>query len=338
MALPNYLEDLSKDYATQATAAYKTPLQPSTFMGQQFVAGEDPLQTKAIDAAQAGVGAYEPFLQSAQANVGAAGTAQAGLGALTGPTAYQPFMSPYQQDVIDASMTEYDRQAAMRQQGISNAALGIPGAFGGGREGVQQAEYQLGSDRNRAMLQAGLLQQGYGNAQAAAQQAFQNQQAIAGGHLGLGAAQQQLGGAGLGVGQAQQAYGQNQLAAAQAGLGMGQAQMGLGREQMNLANFQRAGLGADVGALGQLGSLRQPQEQPTLSAQQQAHQTAAYEPYGRLSQYGQGITGLTGGVAAAQYAQPQQQSPWSSALSTALGVGGLYQKMFMPQPMISLTQ
>jgi len=242
-------------------------------------------------------------------------------------------MSPYQQDVIDASMTEYDRQAAMRQQGISNAALGIPGAFGGGREGVQQAEYQLGSDRNRAMLQAGLLQQGYGNAQAAAQQAFANQQAIAGGHLGLGAAQQQLGGAGLGVGQAQQAYGQNQLAAAQAGLGMGQAQLGLGREQMNLSNFQRTGLGADVGALGQLGSLRQAQEQARLSAQQQAHQTAAYEPYGRLSQYGQGITGLTGGVAAAQYAQPQQQSPWSSALSTALGVGGLYQKMFHPQPM-----
>ena len=52
-----------------------------------------------------------------------------------------------------------------------------------------------------------------------------------------------------------------------------------------------------------------------------------------LSQYGQGITGLTGGVAAAQYAQPQQQSPGASALSTALGVGGLYQKMFHPQPM-----
>jgi hypothetical protein len=114
--------------------------------------------------------------------------------------------------------------------------------------------------------------------------------------------------------------------------------MGLGREQMNLSNFQRAGLGADVGALGQLGSLRQGQEQARLTAQQQAHQTAAYEPYGRLGQYGQGITGLTGGVAAAQYAQPQQASPMSSALSTALGVGGLYQKMFMPQPMISLTQ
>ena len=214
-------------------------------------------------------------------------------------------MSPYQQDVIDASLGEFDLQAQRQQQGIKDASMGVPGAFGGGREGVQQAEYQTASDRNRAMLQAGLLQQGYGNAQAAAQQAFANQQAIAQGHLGLGAAQQN----------------------------MGQQQLGLGREQMNLSNFQRAGLGADVGALGQLGSLRQGLTQAQLSAQQQAAQTAAYEPYGRLSQYGQGITGLTGGVAAAQYAQPQQQSPQASALSTALGVGGLYQKIFHPQPM-----
>ena len=296
MALPGYLEDTAKDYAKQATAAYSVPIDTSKFTGQQFVAGEDPLQTSAINLAQQGVGSYSPYLTAAQANVGAAGTAQAGLGALTGPTAYQPFMSPYQQDVIDASMGEFDLQAQRQQQQIKDAAVGVPGAFGGGREGVQQAEYQTGSDRNRAMLQAGLLQQGYGNAQSAAQQAFQNQQQIAQGQLGLGTA------------------------------------------QMGLSNFQRSGLGADVGALGQLGSMRQAQDQARLSAQQQAHQTAAYEPYGRLSQYGQGITGLTGGVAAAQYQQPQQASPMSSALSTALGVGGLYQKMFMPQPMISLSQ
>ena len=354
--LPGYLEDTAKDYAKQATATYGVPIDTT---GQQFVAGEDPLQTQAIGLAQQGVGAYQPYLTAAQqglttagadvagarADVAAAGaditgaradiaaagtdiagarTAAAGLGALTGPTAYQPFMSPYQQDVIDASMTEYDRQAAMRQQTIRDQSLGVPGAFGGGREGVQQAEYQTGSDRNRAMLQAGLLQQGYGQAQTAAQQAFQNQQMIAQGQLGIGQAQQQLGAAGLNVGQAQQQFGQS-------GLGMGQAQMGLGREQMTLGQYQRAGLGADVGALGQLGSLRQAQTQAGLTAQQQAAQTAAYEPYGRLGQYGQGITGLTGGVAAAQYAQPQQASPWSSALSNALGVGGLYQKMFMPQ-------
>ena len=291
MALPNYLEDLSKDYATQATAAYKTPLQPSTFMGQQFVAGEDPLQTKAIDAAQAGVGAYEPFLQSAQTNVGAAGTAQAGLGALTGPTAYQPFMSPYQQDVIDTSLTEFDKQAQIQQQALRDQSLGVPGAFGGGREGVQQAEYQAGSDRNRAMLHAGMLQQGYGQAQQGAQQAFQNQQAI------------------------------------------GQGQLGLGQAQMGLGQYQMAGLGQDVGALGQMGSLRQAQTQAGLSADQQMKQAQAYEPYGRLGAWGQGITGLAGGVASAQFQEPQQASRWSSALSTALGVGGLYQKMFNPQPM-----
>ena len=291
MALPNYLEDLSKDYATQATAAYKTPLQPSTFIGQQFVAGEDPLQTKAIDAAQAGVGAYEPFLQSAQTNVGAAGTAQAGLGALTGPTAYQPFMSPYQQDVIDTSLTEFDKQAQIQQQALRDQSLGVPGAFGGGREGVQQAEYQAGSDRNRAMLHAGMLQQGYGQAQQGAQQAFQNQQAI------------------------------------------GQGQLGLGQAQMGLGQYQMAGLGQDVGALGQMGSLRQAQTQAGLSADQQMKQAQAYEPYGRLGAWGQGITGLAGGVASAQFQEPQQASPWSSALSTALGVGGLYQKMFNPQPM-----
>ena len=305
MALPGYLEDTAKDYAKQATAAYSVPIDTSKFTGQQFVAGEDPLQTSAINLAQQGVGSYTPYLSAAQAgltqagtDVGAARTAAGGLGALTGPTAYQPFMSPYQQDVIDASLGEFDLQAQRQQQAIKDASLGVPGAFGGGREGVQQAEYQTGSDRNRAMLQAGLLQQGFGNAQAAAQQAFQNQQAMQAAQLGLGT-----------------------------------AQLGLGREQMNLSNFQRAGLGADVGALGQLGSLRQGLTQAQLSAQQQAAQTAAYEPYGRLSQYGQGITGLTGGVAAAQYAQPQQQSPQASALSTALGVGGLYQKIFHPQPM-----
>jgi len=296
--LPDYLQDTAKDYAKQATATYGVPIDTSKFTGQQFVAGEDPLQTRAIDIAEAGVGSYAPFLSAAQqgltqagTDVGAARTAAGGLGALTGPTAYQPFMSPYQQDVIDASLGEFDIQAQQRQQAIQDQAFGVPGAFGGGREGVQQAEYQSASDRNRAMLQAGLLQQGYGNAQAAAQQAFANQQAIAQGQLGLGTA------------------------------------------QMGLSGFERAGVGADVGALGQLGSLRQGQEQARLTADQQAAQTAAYEPYGRLSQYGQGITGLTGGVAAAQYAQPQQQTPGASALSTALGVGGLYQKIFHPQPM-----
>ena len=116
MALPGYLEDTAKDYAKQATGAYSVPIDTSKFTGQQFVAGEDPLQTKAIDIAQAGIESYKPYLTAATTNVGAAGTAQAGLGALTGPTAYEDFMSPYQQDVIDTSLKAFDTQAAQQQQ------------------------------------------------------------------------------------------------------------------------------------------------------------------------------------------------------------------------------
>ena len=274
--LPDYLQDTAKDYAKQATATYSAPIDTSKFTGSQFVAGEDPLQTQAINLATQGVGSYSPYLTAAQANI----TAQGGL---TGAQAYQPFMSPYQSQVIDTTLSEYDRQAQKGLTALGTQAVGA-GAFGGGRHGVAEAEYQSMSDANRAALQAQLLQQGFGQAQSAAQQAFQNQ---------------------------------GQLAA----------------NQFGLSNFQRAGLGADVGALGQLGSLRQGISQAQLTANQQAAQTAAYEPYGRLSQYGQGITGLTGGVAGQQYQQPQQQSPMSQALSTALGIGGLYQKIFHPQPM-----
>ena len=292
MALPGYLEDTAKDYAKQATATYSAPIDTSKFTGQQFVAQEDPLQTSAINLAQQGVGSYSPYLSAAQAgltqagtDVGAARTTAGGLGALTGAQAYQPFMSPYQTNVIDATMAEYDKSRLGGQQEIRDAAVGS-GNFGGGREGAMMGQYNADSLVNRAALQNQMLQQGFGQAQNAAQQAFQNQQAIGAGQLGLGTA------------------------------------------QMGLSNFQRAGLGADVGAYGQLGSLRQGQEQARLTADQQAAQTAAYEPYGRLSQYGTGITGLAGGVAGMQYNEPQQQSPMSQALGTAMGVGGLFGKIY----------
>ena len=70
-----------------------------------------------------------------------------------------------------------------------------------------QSEYQSTSDRNRAALQAGMLQQGYQQAQQARQQDLANQRGIAGlqSTLGGGAqqlAQQQIKGLGvLGAGQ-----------------------------------------------------------------------------------------------------------------------------------------
>jgi hypothetical protein len=106
---------------------------------------------------------------------------------MVGPQAYQQYMSPYQQDVIGTTLQEYDIQAQKGLPGLAAQAISA-GAFGGGREGVQRAEYQSASDRNRAALQAQLLQQGYGQAQQAAAQAFGQQQQLAAGQMGLASA------------------------------------------------------------------------------------------------------------------------------------------------------
>ena len=128
------------------------------------VAGQDTLQTLAQIKGLQGVGSYQPFLNQAQA--------------ATGPQAFQQYMSPYQSQVMEASLAEFDKNSAIQQQQISQDAI-ASGAFGGGREGVAQAEYQAGSDMKRAQLQAALLNQGFGQAQQAAQQQFQNQQGLA---------------------------------------------------------------------------------------------------------------------------------------------------------------
>ena len=171
MAISDFIEPAIKDYATQATATYSAPIDTSTFTGRQFVAGEDPLQTQAINIAQQGVGSYQPFLSAAQtAQQQAAGTV-GGLGALSGPQAYQPFMSPYQQQVIDTTLSEYDKQSQAGAQQIRDAAV-MSGNFGGGREGAQLGQYQSDVLGDRAALQAQLLSQGFGQAQQAANTAF----------------------------------------------------------------------------------------------------------------------------------------------------------------------
>ena len=168
------------------------------------VAPESQLQIDARGLAS-GLGSFQPFLTKA----GDAATAATGV---TGPmteaqrTAY---MSPYQSAVIQTTLDEFDRQADAQKTQQAAQALGTPGAFGGGREGVLQAEYASASDRNRAALQAGLLQQGFQQAQSARQQDFANQLGLANLQSGLGARAQDFSRAqisGLGtLGSAQQA-------------------------------------------------------------------------------------------------------------------------------------
>ena len=303
---PEFIEAAGKTYlGNLGTAAgqYKTADLSKSF-GDQFVAKQDPLQAQAQQLATQGIGAYQPFLtsaaglqQQAQGQVGQAGTfagqagTQAGLaGQFSGPGSYQQFMSPYQQDVINATLTEFDTQAAKGIPSIAAQAVG-QGVLGGGREGVMRSEYQATSDRNRAALQAQLLQQGFGQAQQAAGQAFGQQQALAN-------QQQQL---------------------AQQALGIGQAYSNLGSQQIGLGQQQQAFLGQDVGALSTLGSQNQALQQAQLSAQQQLGQQQLQQPLTAAQQYGQGVTSLIAGY-------PGQtkitQQPGPSPIATGIGLGG----------------
>ena len=199
-----YLDDLSK-----AVGDFKTADLSKVF-GDQFVAKPGALQTQAEGLA-GGLGSFQPFLQTAAAQAGQAGQ-------FMGPQAYQQFMSPFQQDVIKTSLDEFDRQAQRGLTSIADQALAA-GAFGGGREGVQRAEYQAASDRNRAALQAQLLSQGFGQAQQAAAQAFGQQQNLAQQQQNLAQLAPQLAGqqiAGLStLGAQQQAQEQAKLTAQQ---------------------------------------------------------------------------------------------------------------------------
>jgi hypothetical protein len=194
---PEFIEAAAKPYITelqQAVGGFKGA-DLSKVYGPQFVAGQDPLQQAAIGVATGaqGLGSYAPFLQTAATQAGQAATAAGQAGQFVGPSAYQQFMSPYQQDVIDASLQEFDIQAQKGLGSIAQSAI-QSGAFGGGREGVARAEYMSASDRNRAALQAQLLQQGFGQAQQAAGTAFGQQQALAQQQQALSTQQQALAG------------------------------------------------------------------------------------------------------------------------------------------------
>jgi hypothetical protein len=191
-------QNLPSPYLTGAFTALGERLLPlldpknaiNTASYAQQVAPESELQQQARGLA-GGLGGYQQYLDQAQQ--------------YSGPQAYQQFMSPYQQEVIDTTLTEFDKQRQMAQQQIGANAVQA-GAFGGAREGIQQAEYGAQTLQDRAALQAQLQQQGFGQAQQAAGQAFQQQQ-------GLASLQPQLLGSQIG---AMSAIGQQQQAQQQA--------------------------------------------------------------------------------------------------------------------------
>ena len=298
-ALPQqFVTDIGQDYAQQIAGLTSIPLDTSKFAPQ--VAGQDVLQTQAATLAGSGVGAYQPFLTSAADYGTQAGTTLGGVspfisaaqtatgtGAGTGAGSIASYMSPYQQQVIDATLSEFDKQAAIRQQDISTLAAQT-GNLGGGREGVLASEYQTTSDRNRALLNAQLLGQGFTEGAGLRQQDFANQLGLAG---------------------------------AQAGLAQGQ--MGIGGYQAGLAQLTPQLAGGDISTLTNIGNIQQAQDQRVLEAQAQANQMQAMEPYQRLGVYGQGLSRLGQLPGTIQQTVTPDPTGLQTALGTASVVGGL---------------
>ena len=181
---PEFLQDLSKDFATQLVGLTSVPLDTSRFAPQ--VAAQDPLQQQAATLAGQGIGSYQPFLQQAQTTLAGA-QGMLGSGAGTGAGTVSDFMSPFQSQVIDTTLAEFDRNRAIQEQRIKDqqAQLGVLGA---GRAGVQLAEYGSGADRERALLQAGLQQQAFQDAVATRQEDFSNRFGIFEAQTGLAGA------------------------------------------------------------------------------------------------------------------------------------------------------
>ena len=244
-----FLDDLQK-----AVGGFKTADLSKSF-GPQFVAGQDPLQARAQQLAESGIGGYQRFL------TGAEGAQQQAAG-LTGPTAYQQFMSPYQDDVIKTTLEGFDRQTQAGIPALAAQAISR-GAFGGARQGVQEAEFLSNQARNRAALEAQLRQQGFTQAQQLAGQAFGQQRELASDQLRLGGAQQ--GFLGQDVGALSTLGGLNQ-AQAQA---VKSAEQQLAQQQLNqpLTAAQQYGSGVTSLIAGYPGQTRQTQ-MPTPSAVQ----------------------------------------------------------------------
>ena len=315
------------------------------------VAQQDQLQKDAQTLATQGIGSFQPFLQQAQTQaglasglgtvalggLGAAGTELTGAGTALGTAGatlggvplgaatssqIQQFMSPYQSQVIDATLSEFDRNTAIQQQQIRDQQAAL-GALGSGRAGVQLAEFGTGAARERALLQAGLLQQGFNQAQGARQQDIQNRFGL--GQAQAGLAGQQAGFAGQRAGLAQATQGLGQF---RSGLAGQQAQFGQGLQQMQ---------GTDISRLGQLGALNQAQAQAQLDAQREATRMAAFQPQEELNRFADITTGIMGGMRGSGTTTSNIPNP--TPLQTALGVGstlaGIYGAI-RPQNVIKL--
>ena len=288
--LPEYAQQPTAYMAATLGQLIQQPLQ----VPQQQVAGFSPTQTGAMNLAMQGIGAYQPFLDAAQASQAAAlGTTGAGVQALGqmdfDPARAQAFMDPYQQAVTQEALKEIDRQAAMAGNQLAGKAVQA-GAFGGSRFGLQQSELARNAQDLRSRRIFEDLSRNYQQAQAAASAA--NTQRM------------------------QQAQQFGQLGKATSGIGSVMA--GLGAQTQALGQ-------QDVGQLMGIGGMQQQLGQRMFDTQTANLAAMQNAPYQRLSA-GAGIMGqlLPGGAGTQVVAPLAQTNPYAQAAGLlATGAGGL---------------
>ena len=251
---------------------------------------------------------------------------------LAQPRAFEDFLSPYQEQVIDSTRQELERQLQAQQ---AQLGAGAGAAFGGGRFGIAEGELAATGARGIASTLAGLRQTGFEQARQAAANALGQQLALgqaaqgqAGQNLGLlgQALQGQI--AGAGAAQAQAGQNVNLFGAAggqqiQTGTAMGQ-QAGqdiglLGQAtgiQSGLASLQPQLAAQTIGTLGQLGTQQQAIGQAGLDTLAQGQQMIATMPMQQLGFFGSQLPVFTGGTV---YQQPGPVGPGPSPLSQVLG-------------------
>tara|TARA_R100001143_G_scaffold40359_1_gene36900 strand:+ start:821 stop:2116 length:1296 start_codon:yes stop_codon:yes gene_type:complete len=279
-------------------------------------------------AAISGQGVADPYLQAAGTGLGTAAATTAGAANYQGANAYEQFMSPYQQQVIDATMAEYDTQAQEAQ-----AALGASAgnAYGGGRFGVAQGQLAADQGSQRALLQAQLLSQGFGQAQGQANTAFGQQ-------LGMGAQQAGQAAQQLGIGQQamNQATGNVGLYGTAAGMqqGVGGSQQGFlgnqlgmynqqGTQGLGLGSYGQQGMGNLLNTYTTMGQQNQLYNQAILDQQQALAQGIQLAPAQTMGNLGQFLSAAYGTPSSTVYQQTPNPSTLQTLLGAGVGIGGI---------------
>ena len=231
---PDIKKAYLENYQQAQGVAASLPQQQFAPMNAMYQSGEQAL----TNAALAGQG-LTSVDQAAMLTQQASGPRNLSLG--QGPGTLGSYMNPYSQGVTQNALADLEasRQNAIRQTSQQAQAAR---AFGGSRQGVAEAQTNLGFTKQYGDLSARLNEQAFNQAMAAQQQDLSRQLMGAGQLSGIGGQQQQL-----------------RLGGAQQVMGAGGARQQLEQQQLdamrNLATqrlgIQQTALGMQPGNLGQ---------------------------------------------------------------------------------------